>query len=940
MVEKQKIRFLLTDIAYKTSNKGKPIFKLYGKTSTGSVLIKIDDFRPYFYVKRDMELKHYRQSSIINRWFVGSEDQTLREFFWGGYPIKVTKVFGENPRQLAEVRKSLEQLNLKTYETDIGIIDRFLIDNNIRCLNVLEVVTSHVQHTDNQIIASASYKDIHPIPEDEIPAPSLFYDLLLMAVKVKVNQERESISDILDGKNLRIISITAYWGRESVNEAHYKQFVLTANTDEEEKRLLEDFIQLLDEVQPDILCTYNGDRFDLPMLLYRMNELKIPNTSLSLYKDEKSYYAPELKSHRIYGRIPIDLSDFEWEVKIYPPSGKKDLMHIGQYLFPDRSSFKIKDSANAIWSQVIQDNNQKSLEKLKEKCFAECKLIYDLYYLFGSYAHISMIKVTGYPTYKQKRSTDRLHGEYEIYRYMKELGVLVPPRPSTIKEKENLEERKNRAHEGGTVLTPKGKLHIGVVIADFFSMYPSVMAAHNIGPDALRSFVQGNEVDDITKHFRSDRPSSISLMEGKILSKRLILKEKIKSLEDELEETKDLKKIELLNREIKLIKRKIAAMKGVAAFIYGAFGYYRSRFYSQELASAVTESARKHLLSIEHSLKELAEEVVPCEVIYGDTDSVFIKLLDGQLVAEIYNETDPKMKQILFDELMVIINKIIEKLNATFPVPLKLEVRDVSYKLIFKPGIKKGYAYQSLLSNSLIVKGFEAVRSDRCPLTKKAQVKVLEMLLKEPEEKPHLLSFYHQEEQENFERKEFQRAEEYLFEYGKKVMQMPFDQLIPEVTTYLPIKRHPNEYKSITPGIGAFIDYMTREGLDENEYYYRYEKFPFVISKDGPDQLFKRALHPKYITEIDREHYITRMLSGTTKFGLNVTPKMIISAVKNRSILEFIKEKIDVVTIQSEIGSIPVPITNSEIDSTVIKEHPQPKSEQMLLKSFIDNKGD
>jgi DNA polymerase elongation subunit (family B) len=938
--DSQKIRFLLTDINYVISKDGTPIFKLYGKNTRGSILVQVDDFRPYFYVKRDQELKHYRQSSIINNWFMGSEELTLREFFWGGHPIKVTRVYGKNPLHLAEIRKSLEQLHLKTYETDIGFIDRFLIDNNIRCLNVLEVTTSQVKYTDDeQLIATASYKDILPVSEEEIPESSLFYDLLIMAVKIKVSREKETLKDIIDGKNLRIITITAYWGRESVNEAHHKQFVLHANSDEDEKQLIKDFIRLLDDIRPDILCTYHGDRFDLPILLYRMKELRIPNTSLSLYNDEKSYYTSDLKSHRIHGRIPIDLSNFDWEIKIYPPSGKKDLIHIGQHLFPERTSFKIKDSAYSTWKSALYENNQTSLKKLQDKCFAECKLIYDLYYLFGSHAHISMIKVTGYPIYKQKRSTARLHGEYEIYRYMKELGVLIPPMPSAEREQTNLTERKERAHEGGTVLTPKGKLHIGVVIADFFSMYPSVMAAHNIGPDARRSFVKGNEVDDVTKHYCSDRPSAISLMEEKILNKRLILKEKIKELEFDLGNTNEPALIEELTRQVKLIKRKIVAMKGVAAFIYGAFGYYRSRFYSQELASAVTESARKHLLSIDTILKELSDEFPPCEVIYGDTDSVFIKLLDGQLVAEIYNETDPEMKQILLDELFVIINKVIDKLNATFPHPLKLEIRDISYKLIFKPEVKKGYAYQSLLSDNLVVKGFEAIRSDRSPLTKKVQVKVLEMLLQEPEENPNLLSFYHQEVQENFERKEFQKAEQFLFEYGKEVMQMPFEQLLPKVITYLPIKKHPNKYKSITPGIGAFVDYLTREGLDENEQYFRYEKFPFVIGKDGPKQIFKRALHPKYVTKIDREHYITRMLSGTTKFGLNVTPAMIIAAAKNRSILEFIKPQLDIVTIQSELGSIPTVLTTEENlpqgSDRVILENGQ-----TLLSSFFDELGE
>jgi hypothetical protein len=228
------------------------------------------------------------------------------------------------------------------------------------------------------------------------------------------------------------------------------------------------------------------------------------------------------------------------------------------------------------------------------------------------------------------------------------------------------------------------------------------------------------------------------------------------------------------------------------------------------------------------------------------------------------------------------------------------------------------------------IKGFEAIRSDWSPISQAAQKKVLEILLTAPE-----MPYEKRYNEMNRPRRchnepEFNLAEEFLLQFGKNIYNLPFEQLKPHVITYSPIKRHPSQYKSMPPGVAAFMDYCEREALNPATEWLVYDKFPWIIIP-GEGPVFKRARHPDYVHEIDRFFYVRQMLLGIRTFGLETEPEDVLAA-QNVSLEEFVS---DDPSSELEIMAY----TSADLTWKSKKEKPKKKKQvpagQSLLSMFI-----
>ena len=202
------------------------------------------------------------------------------------------------------------------------------------------------------------------------------------------------------------------------------------------------------------------------------------------------------------------------------------------------------------------------------------------------------------------------------------------------------------AYEGAIVLPPKIGMYLDqpIPVLDFNSLYPSNMIAYNLSPDTLvyvkevnaagrttRHDIFGNadgyKVDDVVYDIKDEegneagrvycgfaQPTENPLTTGLLPVTLDILLKKRKETRKLMETTEDDAQKSVLNG-LQL------AYKVVANSIYGQCGSKVSPIRRLEVAACTTAIGRQKI----YDAKKIVEEQFDGEVIYGDTDSIFIK---------------------------------------------------------------------------------------------------------------------------------------------------------------------------------------------------------------------------------------------------------------------------------------------------------------------------
>ena len=188
------------------------------------------------------------------------------------------------------------------------------------------------------------------------------------------------------------------------------------------------------------------------------------------------------------------------------------------------------------------------------------------------------------------------------------------------------------------------------------------------------------------------------------------------------------------------------AMKILLNSFYGYSGYARARLYSLALANAVTSFGRENILRTKKIIDEIgsayvidgevvfkdalpfgkaAEKCFDLSVVYGDTDSVFVRL----------RSAGPGAGAISLEDAELIGRKIAETVTASLPEPMELVFEAFARRGIFLA--KKRYALWVFepagegWKDRIKVRGMETVRRDWCDLTSKTLKTCLELVLKE-----------------------------------------------------------------------------------------------------------------------------------------------------------------------------------------------------------------
>lgn len=258
---------------------------------------------------------------------------------------------------------------------------------------------------------------------------------------------------------------------------------------------------------------------------------------------------------------------------------------------------------------------------------------------------------------------------------------------------------------GGYVMRPAPGIYDHVVVLDFRSLYPSIIQTYKIEP---LSRLMADRSPIITPDGR--RFSATENLLPDFIAGLLESREQAKANDDQA-----------LSQAIKILMNSF----------YGVMGSYGCRFYHKDLPSAITGTGQWLLKGCRTFL-----EAQGYQVLYGDTDSVFVQLRPQDIEEpetvgkNLARQLNQHWQKLLHKEgLTSYLQMEYEKYYRKFVLPLARN------RHLDGGGASKRYA--GLLKKNgelqLDIVGMEYVRSDWTPLAKNFQFELYDRVLREKE---------------------------------------------------------------------------------------------------------------------------------------------------------------------------------------------------------------
>ncbi len=777
-----KISFYPIDIVYKTLGE-KTVVQLYGRTTDDKqICVQDSNFEPYLYVyskQKDAEeaSKTLKTLSIEKRERKVTITKTeIVEKRYNGKKLKLIKAYTRFPQDIPTIRNHLKD-HFQAYESDILFTRRYLIDKNITPMVLTEVEGEFVNQKSKVSVINA----------DSITQTSteIINDLKILALDIEtynplgkqmLPEENPIVMIALYGKGFEKVFVS----KKFKTKLDYVEPV------ENEAQLITKFKESIEKYKPDILTGYFSDGFDLPYIEKRASK---NNIKLDLGLDYSELEIDRIGdiNARITGIVYLDIFQFirrVFAVTLETPT--YDLNSVSKELLD-----QTKENVDIDKLHEVFDKKPENLDKFCEYNLTDAELTHKLATnLLPNIVEI--VKVVGQPIYDISRMGYSQLVEWYLIKRSQYSNELVPNKPTH----EEITARKSVTYKGAFVYKPKPGLYKDIVVLDFRSLYPSIITTHNISPETLNcKCCEGKDVPpDEHNWFCKKKKGFISTVIEELITRRMRIKE--------ITKTKDSK----------ILFARQYALKTIANAMYGYLGFFMARWYCLECAQSITAYGRYYI-------KQLIEkaEKEGFQILYGDTDSVFLTL-DGKTRKDAI--------------------KFVDGFNLKLPELMELEFEGLYPRGIFVSakigtyGAKKKYALLNEDGKIKII-GFETVRRNISEVAKNTQEEILNIILKD-----------------NNTQKAFNHVREVIDKIKKK--KIP----IQEVIIYTQLKKTIKEYESVGPHV-AVAKRLKQQGYDVGPG----TMIRYVICSTG-DKIRDKARLPEECGEgeYDADYYINNQI--------------------------------------------------------------------------------
>ncbi len=571
-------RFILLDIDYFTK-KGSPVIRLFGKLSDGKSIIALDkSFKPYIYVlPHDIEeciaeLKKFKFSEIEK--ICKIDNGELKDF------LKVTL---KHPWELLKLEKELIELKSVdgVREYDIPFSRRYLIDKGLFPMYEVEVQGNVLkQFTPNETC-------IIELQNEPQHVKSSLPDLNILSFKIEAcnPQGRPQVKE----DPIILISFSSNQGFQKVfsTKNSLSNFVEIVQN---EKELLNKFVETIKSENPDIITGYNSDKFDFPYIKGRADQLGV-SLNLGVDGSKLEFITVPKKAAVIKGHIHIDLYRI---VRRHLQLNSHTLQNVYLNLFGNDKIDIPMDQIYTCWN----DEGEK-LEKLFKYSLEDAVAITKIGELMLPMS-IELARIVGQPLFEIVRRGTGTQVKWYLIRKAYEFGHVLPNEPGKFE----------RNVVGGYVEEPVKGLYENIFYFDFRSLYPSIIIAKNISPETLTE--DGDKkachiAPEFGYKFKKEPIGFIPTITSQLLNGRIRIKALMKESDDP--------------EEKQILNFRQEALKTLISTIYGLYNHPKYRWYCIEASEAITAWGRDFLKkSMETSERH------GFKVLYADTDGFFVTL--------------------------------------------------------------------------------------------------------------------------------------------------------------------------------------------------------------------------------------------------------------------------------------------------------------------------
>jgi DNA polymerase, archaea type len=655
-----KILFWLLDINPRIyEDKSKVEIWLWGIDSAGNRVLVVDrNFTAYFYVLVIEGADALTTSDTIMTAFsesIAKVEVVVRHFF--GKPVTAIKVCCRVPTDTARIAKQLRSIPqvADCLEDDVRVSMRYLIDNNLAPCTWMEIEATEEANVEDIRVTRVFAAKTPPKELIDIKVPSL---RVLAFNMICYGHEGSPKPD----RNPVLMFSTVASNREE------HQFIV--NEDRQDRPIIADFLDYIRHFDPDIIVSYGANTMDWSYLRSRTHKLKLHlNFDRSGSEPHTSVYGHVSAT----GIVNVDIADF---MDMFPEVKVKTLGNFASHLGV------INDQAPLLEDGLFADywNDKSKREQLVQFSLSSARGVFDMASLLMDFA-MQLSALTSLPLDQVMTAATGFRVEWFLIKQAVRVGELTPKRV----------EQPYIPYVGGLVLSPKPGLHENIAVLDFKSMYPNIMLTYNLSPD---TYVAPNMPDppsgvyiapEVGHRFRKEPAGFYSLALAYLIAVRGTIRLKMKNINSK-------------TIEYKVLDARQKVVKILTNAVYGYAGWIGARWYLKPVAEAASAWGRDIILTS----TQMAEKE-GLEIVYGDTDSLFIK----------YN-----MAKAL-------------QLQADIKRELKLdvEISEVYNRILFTEA-KKRYAGLRQ-DDSLDIVGLEVIRGDWAEVAKTVQRRVLEIILRE-----------------------------------------------------------------------------------------------------------------------------------------------------------------------------------------------------------------